>query len=55
MLKQMEHIIKAGEFESMDDLYGALPEKTTYAKFKKTLNDLEKSNKIAYDKNGACR
>jgi len=41
------------DFNTPTDLYDALPRGVQHATFKRVLNYLEKSNKIAYDNNGA--
>ena len=41
------------DFRTVTALYNSLPRKVQHATFKKVLEYLEKSNKIAYDKNGA--
>ena len=46
-------IEKNHDFETVTRLYNALPRGVQHATFKKVLTYLEKSNKIAYDKNGA--
>lgn len=46
-------ISKNHEFASKNQLYRALPKQIQYPTFKKILNYLEESNKIAYDKNGS--
>ena len=41
------------DFRTVTELYDALPRGVQHATFKRVLDYLEKSNKIAYDKNGA--
>ena len=41
------------DFRTVTELYNALPRGVQHATFKRVLDYLEKSNKIAYDKNGA--
>ncbi len=41
------------DFRTVTELYNALPRGVQHATFKKVLDYLEGSNKIAYDKNGA--
>lgn len=41
------------EFRTVTELYNALPRGVQHATFKRVLDYLEGSNKIAYDKNGA--
>ena len=48
-----ELISEKHDFRTTTDLYDALPRGMQYATFKKVLDYLEKSNKIAFDKNGA--
>ena len=46
-------IEKNHNFRTVTELYNALPRGVQHATFKKVLDYLEGSNKIAYDKNGA--
>ena len=41
------------DFRTVTELYNALPRGVQHATFKRVLDYLEESNKIAYDKNGA--
>lgn len=41
------------DFETVDDLYNALPHDVQYTTFTQALAQLKASNKIAYDRNGA--
>lgn len=41
------------DFRTVTELYNALPRGVQHATFKRVLDYLEKSNKIAYDKNDA--
>ena len=41
------------DFRTVTELYNALPRGVQHATFKRVLDYLEGSNKIAYDKNGA--
>ena len=48
-----ELISEKHDFHTTTDLYDALPRGMQHATFKKVLDYLEKSNKIAFDKDGA--
>lgn len=53
-IEMIEQIIEQNhDFRTVTELYKALPRGVQHATFKKVLDYLEKSNKIAYDKNGA--
>lgn len=53
-IEMIENIIEENhDFRTVTTLYNSLPRKMQHATFKRVLKYLEKSNKIAYDKNGA--
>ena len=53
-IEMIEQIIEQNhDFRTVTELYNALPRGVQHATFKRVLDYLEKSNKIAYDKNGA--
>ena len=53
-IEMIEEVIsEKHDFHTRTDLYDALPRRMQHATFKKVLEYLEKSNKIAFDKNGA--
>ena len=53
-IKMIEGVIsKHRDFRNNTELYNMLPRGVQHATFKKVLEYLEQSNKIAYDKNGA--
>jgi hypothetical protein len=53
-IEMIEQIIEQNHnFRTLTELYNALPRGVQHATFKRVLDYLEKSNKIAYDKNGA--
>ena len=53
-IQMIEHVIESNhDFGTATELYNALPRGVQHATFKKVLDYLEESNKIAYDKGGA--
>lgn len=53
-IEMIEKIIeKNHDFKNITELYRALPRGVQYGTFKTVLEYLERSNKIAYDKNGS--
>ena len=53
-IQMIEQMIESNHsFRNVTDLYNAMPRVVQHTTFKKVLTYLEKSNKIAYDKNGA--
>jgi len=53
-IEMIEQIIEQNhDFRTVTELYNALPRGVQHATFKRVLDYLEGSNKIAYDKNGA--
>ena len=52
-IEMIEQIIEQNhDFRTVTELYNALPRGVQHATFKRVLDYLEKSNKIAYDKKG---